>query len=469
MKFAPATVPDCSQWSFRLCADLEIERVRSWACLRLAALRKFTLSKTCVVRYRKTTSSDRGRLNSCRSASRNRINSFPHPRIAAMLVGVFLLGSHSILSADDPFVLWDPNQKFPTAADCSLVKNVGFVVVKRREPHIDGYNWLHGAAIVRHHDRFFASFGHNLGNENTASEVANGRVSRDGGRTWGPLFTIDDGNTDNPAVSHGVFLSHQDELWAFQGAFTGRMQQVHTRAYQLDETTNQWRYIGIAAERGFWPMQEPQKMGDGNWIMSGISVGNGYGGADDPAAVAISTGEDPSRWQVITIPKPHDMVMWGESTVIVDDAEILNISRWGRPVALAAVSKDYGRTWTEMRPTNLPMAGSKPYAGKLSNGQRYLIGTTTADSGNRRSPLTIAVSRPGERLFCKVFRIRDAIHQGPGESHAQSALSYPYAIEHDGKLFIIYSNDGARGGNRNSAELAIVPLESLTIAAESAP
>ena len=31
----------------------------------------------------------------------------------------------------------------------------------------------------------------------------------------------------------------------------------------------------------------------------------------------------------------------------------------------------------------------------------------------------------------------------------------------DGKLYVIYSNCGGRGGNQNSAELAIIPLGSL--------
>ena len=130
-------------------------------------------------------------------------------------------------------------------------------------------------------------------------------------------------------------------------------------------------------------------------------------------------------------------------------------------------SKDFGRTWTEIRESNLPMAASKPYAGILSTGQRYLVCTTTADSANRRSPLTIAVSRPRESVFSRIYRIRDAAVAVPGssvpriESHPQCRLSYPYAAEYDGKLYVIYSNDGSRGGNRNSCELAIIPIEKL--------
>lgn len=364
---------------------------------------------------------------------------------------------------DHRFVLWDPEKQVPKSADCPLLEGVEFVVVKPREPDVDGYNWLHGAAVCWHKGELYASFGHNTGSENTATEVANGRKSSDGGKTWGPLFAIDDGDPANPAVSHGVFLSQAGKLWAFHGCFYNRMEEVHARAYVLDEATGRWQSQGVVARDGFWPMQEPLEMDDGNWIMAGISVGDGYGGPNDPAAVAISQGDDFTRWDVVVVPKPKALGMWGESTVIVDGARVLNIARWGRPIALAAESRDYGRTWTMSRPSNLSMAGSQPYAGTLSTGQTYLVATTTADSGNRRSPLTIAVSRPGEKVFSKIYRIRDAESDGPGESHPDCRLSYPYAVEHEGRLYVIYSNDGSRGGNRNSAEMAMIPVEALRV------
>jgi hypothetical protein len=117
------------------------------------------------------------------------------------------------------------------------------------------------------------------------------------------------------------------------------------------------------------------------------------------------------------------------------------------------------------------MATSKPYTGMLSTGQRYLICTTTADSGGRRSPLTIALSRLGEEMFSKVFLIRHALFpDGPGESHSNAKLSYPYAVEHNGKLYVGYSNSGGGAGrvgegrelwNNNSAELAVIPIDGL--------
>ena len=156
--------------------------------------------------------------------------------------------------------------------------------------------------------------------------------------------------------------------------------------------------------------------------------------------------------------------MWGESSIIVDGSRVTNIARYGgKALALAAMSNDYGRTWTPSAESNLPMATSKPCSGVLSNGQRYLICSTTSDGRGRRSPLTIAVSKPGENTFSKVFVIRHAVFdEGPGESHPNAALSYPYVVEYQGKLYVGYSNNGERNGNNNSAELAVIPVASLS-------
>lgn len=376
----------------------------------------------------------------------------------------------SDVHADDSVSLWDSKASIQGTGELPVLEGVRFSVIKPYEFTKDGYRFLHGVALCFHKDKLYASFGHNRGGENTDSEEARWCVSADAGDTWSDVKSLDSGIEEGIGVSHGAFLSHDGRLWAFQAAYHGIMKDVHTRVYVLDENTDQWRAKSTVIG-GFWPMQQPQKMDDGNWIMAGLKVGD-----RNPAIVAISHGSDFTNWDVIPIPvAPAITKMWGESTVIVDGKQVLNISRYGAEAkALVAVSEDYGRTWSEMRPSNLPMATSKPCAGVLSNGQRYLICTTTADSGSRRSPLTIAVTRPGEAAFSEIFVIRHAeISNGPGESHAKAALAYPYAIEHGGQLYVGYSNSGGGVGrvgknrelwNNNSAELAIIPLEKLQIA-----
>jgi hypothetical protein len=359
--------------------------------------------------------------------------------------------------------LWDATQTLPGAAELPQVAGAEFHVIKKQRPDTDGAKWTLGVGLAWHKGKLYASYGYNKGHENTATEEAHVRVSNDGGKSWGPPVVMDAGEGDL-GVSHGVFLSHQDKLWAFMGAFYAHTQlyhRVHTRAYRLNETSGQWEPRGTVIEGGFWPMQEPQKMPNGNWIMSGFRIGGQYGGPGNLPAVAISQGDDFTKWKLIVIPAAPSLGnIWGESTVIVENKRILNIARYGKKaLALLSVSEDHGRTWTPAAASNLPMATSKPYAGILSTGQRYLVCTTTADTGGGRSPLTIAVSRPGESVFSKVFLVRASVSgQTPGVSARNADFSYPYAVEHEGKLYIGYTHK-----SHVANELAVVPIRSLKI------
>jgi hypothetical protein len=368
----------------------------------------------------------------------------------------------SVQSQPDPYKLWTGGV-FPKTADIPKLQNVEFRMIKKFQREVDGYGFLHGVALAWHKGKLYASFALNKGGENTAGEEAHWKYSSNAGKTWSDLMLIAKG-AEGQSVSHGVFLSYKGKLWAFHSEFTGIMENVHTIAFLFNESSGKWMPMGTAVEGGFWPMQEPQKMKDGNWIMSGARVGG-----TNPAAVVISHGDDLTKWDLVVIPQNITGNMWGESTVIIEGRKIINIARYGeKAIALVAVSEDYGRTWTASEESNMPMAGSKPYTGILSTGEHYLIGTTTVDGGHRRSPLTIAISRPGENSFSRVFAIRDAVLPGtPCESDPQAALSYPYAIEHDGKLYVGYSNTAGRSGkeriywNNNSAEMAVIPLDQL--------
>ncbi|MBK7931807.1 MAG: exo-alpha-sialidase [Bryobacterales bacterium] len=377
-------------------------------------------------------------------------------------VSSLILGSGAA-QAQGTEALWDERVPMPKASELAELRGVRFSVIQAHEPERDGYGFLHGVALGWHKGKLYASWGHNKGRENTAGEQARGRVSADGGRTWGEVFDIDTGDAAaGLAVSHGAFLSHGGRLWAFLGAFYGSRTRVHTRAYVLREETGRWESRGTVVEGGFWPMAEPVRMSDGNWVMAGFVVGEG-----EPAAVAVSRGDDFTKWERVVIPRAAGLgTMWGESGVWVEGRSVVNVARYGAEArALVARSEDGGRRWSEMRASNLPMVTSKPYVGVLSTGQRYLIGTTAADTGKRRAPLTIAVSRRGGRSLEKVFRIRDAeMAGGAWDSHARANLAYPYAVEREGLLYVGYSNNGGRTGmNINSAEMAVIPVETLAV------
>lgn len=357
--------------------------------------------------------------------------------------------------------LWDATQTLPKAADLPQVKGAEFHVLKKQRPDEDGCRWTLGVGLAWHKGQLFASYGFNKGSENTATEEAHVRVSEDGGRTWGKPVVMDAGE-GNLGVSHGVFLSHGGKLWAFMGAFYDNFQRTHTRSYWLNEASGKWEPQGVVLDQGFWPMQGPQRMADGNWIMAGFRVASGFGQAGNLPAIAISQGDNFTKWTMVVIQADNSLGtnLWGESTVIVDKQRITNIARYGsKALALVSTSEDHGRTWTPATASNLPMATSKPCAGTLSNGQRFLVCTTTADTGGKRSPLTIAVSQPGGSLFSRVFLIRTSVFDNtPGVSDTRADFSYPCAIEHDGRLYIGYTHK-----SHAANELAVIPVSSLEI------
>src|SRR3546814_6558573 len=67
-------------------------------------------------------------------------------------------------------------------------------------------------------------------------------------------------------------------------------------------------------------LQEPRQMENGEWIIGGVSVGK-----STVPAVAICRDGDFTNWEVIRIETP--VKVWGESTVIVNGADVLLISR----------------------------------------------------------------------------------------------------------------------------------------------
>jgi predicted neuraminidase len=105
---------------------------------------------------------------------------------------------------------------------------------------------------------------------------------------------------------------------------------------------------------------------------------------------------------------------------------------------LRAISYDQGRTFTQPVRTNYTDATSKNFPGRLRNGQYFLINNPNPKG---RDPLAISFSRDGW-----MFRDPLVIRRGQG------SFQYPHAIEHGGKLWVIYST------NKRNIDLAEMEL-----------
>jgi hypothetical protein len=329
----------------------------------------------------------------------------------------------------------------------------------------DGYKFLHGAAIVQHKGVLYANWANSPTNENGPHETLQGRRSKDKGETWSDLEVIGPGFKTNERHSHGVLFVHKQELWTICSRFGARQPPgkrfpgLQGEAFVLDEKTDRWKSRGIVM-KNCWPYDQPVRMPNGNFITGGQDK-------DGLPVVAISHGDDFSKWDSVLIPYDSRLKpAFAETTVCVSSPETSGIKtkpekntltaiiRGGSNVAWVATSKDSGRTWSKAGPSNLPMPRSKAYFGKLSTGQLYLISNL-----KDRNTLVISVSKPGEQTLSKMWRIRHGKSvppRYPGGAKGKQ-WSYPYAHEYDGQLYVVYSI------GKEDCGLSVLPIQSLKL------
>ncbi|MEX1039036.1 MAG: exo-alpha-sialidase [Pirellulaceae bacterium] len=374
---------------------------------------------------------------------------------AAIIAGIALSSVAAAYAEDSPktpkqpkpYTLWTGEQN---PADVNSLPDVPGIVYSLPHELEEGWRFLHGAAVIHYKNQLFVNWAHNPGEENTSTELVRGRRSDDGGKTWGEAEIPAPGfSEDRSRHSHGTFLEHGGKLWCFvanfgEGEPKGTFPGLGTEAFTLNDETNQWDSQGIVA-RDCWPMDAPVKMSDGNWIMGGLT-------SKITSCVAISHGDNLTKWETVHINWPEGRGFL-ETSLIVDDDEITAFIRSEEGAVAISVSKDYGRTWSEVMKANYPMAASQPFADVLSTGQRYLISNI-----RNRHTLAIAVSKPGEKTLDKVWRVRHG--QEPADYAGKvrgGSWAYPYAYEHDGKLYVVYSV------RKRECELAIIPISSLVV------
>lgn len=354
----------------------------------------------------------------------------------------------------DAIEMWDNHVIYPVFNQIPYLDTVTHTMVHTAVG--DTYLFLHGAAITHYKGTMYSSWANSPVDENSRQETLRGSVSRDGGLTWSQAETLAPALDHGVCASHGSYLSHESGLWLFFARFgqgTGsRFPGLQMEALWLDEASGRWVPKGIVADN-FWPYEEPKRMPDGNWIMGGQD-------RDDQAVVAMTRGGNPGQWDVIRLPISEQWttqkgrnLIFAETTVIADEDGLTAIIRNSNgPHALVSHSGDGGRTWTDAEAGNFPMVDSKAYAGVLSTGQRYLISNT-----GTRDTLTIAVGRSGAKTLSKIWKIRQGTTLQPrfGGFAKSPQWSYPYAAEHDGKLYVVYSL------GKEDCELSIIPLTVL--------
>ena len=132
------------------------------------------------------------------------------------------------------YTLMNPLKMQPSLKNIQSVENVEFHTIKRKQPGLEEYRFLHGVIVAKFHGILYSCWASNQGEENTDTEVVCGCYSCDGGKVWSDSKVWIKGEI-NEGVSHGVFLVAKDKLWGFFPHFTGVRQDVKMYLYQMQE------------------------------------------------------------------------------------------------------------------------------------------------------------------------------------------------------------------------------------------
>lgn len=365
--------------------------------------------------------------------------------------------------------LWDPAVTLPEPGQVPELDRVTHTLAHRA---IEGeYQFLHESAIVFHDGEMVVAWANDPRDENSPEGVVRARRSRDNGRTWSAPEIIGPGR-DTPegreCDNHVVLHSHGERLYAYAARWRGGpsadhgwdLSSVRAVQFRYDPAAGRWEETGVSIPR-FLPLQGPQQLSDGSWLIAGEFEGL-------TPAVAICPEDDLSAWQTYPIATVRQL-LWPETTVLVEPdrltAVIRNNPRNGPPLeyGLASESFDNGRSWSEAQPANLPMANSMASGGILSTGQRYLV-WNYPDRTSRRGNLVVAVSRPGESRLSMVRTVRQGVPPVHYAGLCKSPQwSYPSTVEHDGALYVSYSI------SKEDCGVSEIPLTSLAVPAGAQP
>ncbi|MCL4204783.1 MAG: glycoside hydrolase [Pirellulaceae bacterium] len=344
------------------------------------------------------------------------------------------------------------------AADLPFPAGIEHVRVERSDS--DKYQFLHDPAMESHRGELFAAWYNCPQQEIVGESLIRCRRSKDGGKTWGELEVIaSDTSGDGIHYVPAQLLSHGGVLHAFVGTMQGGHDRIKSCAvYVLDEATSRWQPRGDIADL-FLPNCQPIKMADGNWIMAGRSASR-FGVKPFIPAVAISQGDDlTGRWNVVPLQTEMTSAHCPETTVWVEGSQVVALTRNNTGAApFVYSSQDYGRTWNAVKEHTLTASASKLYAGHLSSGERYVVFNLPAqgESGFRsRETLVIGVSRPGELAPARIWRVQDRT-----APDSPTAFHYPCAVEHEGRLLVLYTIGRT---TPRQCELAIIPIASLQL------
>jgi hypothetical protein len=351
--------------------------------------------------------------------------------------------------------LW--NQDLPYPQEIPEPKSIKRIIA--HDGREDILPFLHDLAVTCFKGVLYVAWYNSTDAEICGSSLIRGRKSADGGNTWSEPFTIAGSlEARNRHYVPVTFFPHQGRLYAFITEMTGKNMTTGLDLYLLkDEAGDTWERVSSVAG-GFITNAPPVSLDSGNFAMGAwIPMKE-----ETPAfpVVLISQGADIEKpWEPSFLYDPlrpgAPRIRCPEITLHADGEKITAYVRNDEGPSYVFVSTDYAENW--QKPYNNPMhiGNSKIFAGRLSDGRKYII--YNEERGYFvRTLLVIAVADPGSDSYSKVYKLFEDHDSGIDRG---KIWFYPCAYELEGALYVGCTLQEA--SNIRSAIIAKVPVSSL--------
>jgi len=294
-----------------------------------------------------------------------------------------------------------------------------------------------------------------------------------GSDKWEPV--VDVSNDPHRSEQNPSLFQHPNgEIWAMYTAQLDRVEGKDNmqftsviRRQATHDFGKTWEEpVCLFPEEGSFCRQPIQILSNGRWIVGNwICSDSADGLAGDPTVFRISDDAG-QTWKTVEMPRSNGRV---HATVV--ELENGNLVAFMRSRAADNIycskSSDYGDTWTEPKPTELPNNNSSIGAVKLASGRIAITYNPThapnADPNGcawpgLRCPVAVALSEDGGETWPMIRHMElGEGFVGPENSTNNMTYEYPTIMQsRDGRLHIAYAYRNRRGVKWMSFEEADV-------------
>jgi hypothetical protein len=356
----------------------------------------------------------------------------------------------------DPFI-WKSDIPYPCQEDMPEPEGIKRLIA--HDGREDILPFLHDVAITWFKGFLYVAWYNSTDAEICGTSLIRYRRSGDSGNTWSEPFTLVGSlEAENEHYVPATFFPNEGRLYAFVTEMSGKNITTALDLYVMTgDTKIGWEKVSCISG-GFITNAPPVPLKNGNYAMGAwIPMKD-----ETPAfpVVLISDGGDIEKpWRISFLYDPMRpgavCIRCPEISLHAEGPYITAYIRNDEGPSYVFNSYDYAENWQIPRINPMHIGNSKIFAGKLSDGRKYII--YNEERGYFvRTLLVIAVADAGSSFYNRVYKIFNDYEPQIGRG---KTWFYPSAYESDSILYIACTLQEPK--NIRSAVMAKVPIASL--------